>query len=184
MAILRTMSDLPGAVQGASPNGAGSEYLLIDPLTGLGTRHALLVALEDALGTAGRPLLLVLFSLDGFDDYTTLFGQLAGRNLIVKLAARLGEALGPAGRAFRPRQDEFAALVETQIAGATAVIDGAVAALRERAAPVAVTASWGAAVLPDEATDPIAALKLADDRLVSNAPRRRRRNRRGPVPPS
>lgn len=58
------------------------------------------------------------------------------------------------------------------------MIDAAVAALRERAAPVAVTASWGAAMLPDEATDPVAALRLADERLASNAPRRRRRNRR------
>jgi GGDEF domain-containing protein len=176
------MPQLPGVLQGASLNGAGSDHLLVDPLTGLGTRHALLVALEHALDEGGRPLLLVLFSLDGFDDYTTLFGQLAGRTLVVKLAARLAEALGPTGRAFRPRQDEFAALVETQVAGATAVIDGAAAALREKAAPVAVSASWGAALLPDEAAGPLAAVKLADERLASNAPRRRRRNRRALIP--
>jgi GGDEF domain-containing protein len=167
-------------VQGAQLNDAGSEgeVVLVDSLTGFGTRHALLVALEQTLEPEAGPALLVLFSLEGFDEYRALFGQLAARTLLVKLSTRLADAVAPGGRTFRPRQDEFAALVETQIAGASAVIDAAVAALRERAAPVAVTASWGAAMLPDEASDPVAALRLADERLASNAPRRRRRNRR------
>jgi GGDEF domain-containing protein len=150
---------------------------LVDSLTGLGTRHALIATIEDAL-TGEDTALLVLFALDGFDEYTSLFGQLAGRTLLVKLSARLVEALGPDARCFRPRRDEFAAIVPTGIGGATTVLDAAVAALRERAAPVAVAASWGAAMLPEEAADPIAALAIADERLASNAPRRRRRNRR------
>jgi GGDEF domain-containing protein len=167
-------------VQGVQLTGVGSvgELVLVDSLTGFGTRHALLVALAEVLEPAGGPALLVLFSLEGFDEYSALFGQLAARTLLVKLSARLADALAPTGRTFRPRQDEFAALVQTQIAGASGVIDAAVAALRERAAPVAVTASWGAAMLPDEATDPVSALRVADERLASNAPRRRRRNRR------
>ena len=55
--------------------------------------------------SAARPL-----RLEGFDEYTALFGQLAARTLLVKLASRLAETLAPGGRAFRPRQDEFAAL--------------------------------------------------------------------------
>jgi GGDEF domain-containing protein len=156
--------------------GIGAD-VLVDSLTGFGTRHALIAALDDAV-TDGETSLLVIFSLDGFDDYSSLFGQLAGRTLLVKLAARLSQALGPDGRCFRPRRDEFAALVPTSIDGATGVLDAAVAALRERAAPVAVAASWGAAMLPDEATESVPALTLADERLASNAPRRRRRNRR------
>jgi len=58
------------------------------------------------------------------------------------------------------------------------VLDRAVTALRERDASVAVSAAWGAAMLPEEADDAMGALKLADTRLASNAPRRRRRNRR------
>jgi len=152
---------------------------LVDSLTGFGTRHALTIALDDVVA-GGEAALLVIFSLDGFDEYTALFGQLAARTLLVKLAARLVEALGPGGRCFRPRRDEFAALVPTRIDGAASILDAAVAALRERAAPVAVAASWGAAMLPDEARDAVAALTLADGRLSSNAPRRRRRNRRSP----
>lgn len=153
------------------------DIALVDSLTGFGTRHALISALGEALA-GGETSLLVVFSLDGFDEYSSLFGQLASRTLLIKLASRLSEALGPRGRCFRPRRDEFAALVPTGIDGAAGVLDAAVAALRERAAPVAVAASWGAAMLPEEAGDAVTALTLADERLASNAPRRKRRNRR------
>jgi GGDEF domain-containing protein len=152
--------------------------LLVDPLTGFGTRQALLARLSGVVEPAGEPTLLVIFGLDGFDEYVSLFGSLSGRTLLVKLAARLADGLGDGAECFRPRQDEFAALVPVPIQGVSEVFERAVAALRERAASVAVTAAWGAAMLPDEATDPVAALKLADARLASNAPRRRRRNRR------
>jgi GGDEF domain-containing protein len=154
------------------------EALLVDPLTGFGTRQALLARLARVVEQGGEPTLLVVFSLDGFDEYVSLFGSLAGRTLLVKLGARLADALGSGATCFRPRQDEFAALVAVPIEAVSEVLDGAVAALRERAASVAVSAAWGAAMLPDEANDPVAALKLADARLASNAPRRKRRNRR------
>jgi GGDEF domain-containing protein len=157
---------------------APAESLLVDPLTGLGTRNALLAQLGDAVRGEREPTLLVVFGLEGFDEYVTLFGSLAGRTLLVKLGARLADALGAGASCYRPRQDEFAALVPTPIGAVTEVLDRAVAALRERAASVAVTAAWGAAMLPDEADDAIGALKLADTRLASNAPRRRRRTRR------
>lgn len=159
-------------------DGASAQPLLVDPLTGFGTRQALLAELEAAVGKGSRPTLLVIFGLDGFDEYVSLFGSLAGRTLIVKLASRLADALGPGASCYRPRRDEFAALVPTPVGGVTEVLDAAVAALRERAASVAVSTAWGAAMLPEEAGDPVEALKLADGRLASNAPRRRRRNRR------
>jgi len=156
----------------------GEDALPIDPLTGFGTREALLDALEQAVAPDAAPCLLVVFGLDGFDEYAALFGRLAGRTLLVKLAARLRQTLSPHGICFRPRADEFAALVEISIDGASPLLDAAVGALRERATSVAVTAAWGAAMLPDEAHDPLGALTLADERLASNTPRRRRRNRR------
>ena len=163
--------------------GGSPEPLLVDPLTGLGTRQTLLAELAAAVEGKDGPVLLVVFGLEGVDEYETLFGTLAGRALLVKLAARLADALGAASRCYRPRQDEFAALVPTPIAGVTEVLDRAAAALRERTASVAVSAAWGAAMLPDEADDPIAALTVADTRLASNAPRRKRRNRRASTSP-
>ena len=157
---------------------SSSETLLVDPLTRLGTRNALLADLGAAVDGQRGPALLVVLGLEGFDEYVTLFGSLAGRTLLVKLGARLAAALGSESSCYRPRHDEFAALVPTPIGAVAEVLDRAVAALRERAASVAVTAAWGAAMLPEEADDPIGALKLADTRLASNAPRRKRRNRR------
>lgn len=161
-----------------SQQGGAGELLLVDPLTGLGTREALLRELEGAVQAGSTPTLLVIFCLDGYDEYNSLFGSVAGRTLVVKLAARLAGALGPGARCYRPRQDEFAVLVPTPIVGVTEILDSAVVALRERATPVTVSAAWGAAMLPDEASDPVDALRVADTRLASNAPRRRRRNRR------
>jgi GGDEF domain-containing protein len=164
--------------------GGASNRLLVDPLTGFGTRHALLLALGETVKPDSVPTLLVVFGLDGFGEYTSLFGRLAGRTLLVKLAARLSEALAPGGVCFRPRHDEFSALIETTIDAAKPVLDAAVVALRERAASGAVTAAWGAVLLPDEADAPFTALRLADSRLASNAPRRRRRNRRASGAPT
>lgn len=181
MAILLCVSDV-FALPRHHPNHTGATLgtrdLLVDPLTGFGTRQALVAGLCEAVEPGAPAKLLVVFGLDGFDDYVALFGRLAGRTLLVKLAARLAEALGSQGVCFRPRYDEFSALIETRIDAATPLLDAAVIALRERATSGAVTAAWGAAMLPEEADDPILALALADRRLASNAPRRRRRNRR------
>jgi GGDEF domain-containing protein len=160
------------------PSLPAADELLVDPLTGLGTRQALLGELEGAVHGGSVPALLVIFSLDGFEEYVTLYGSLAARTLVVKLAARLAEALGPEARCYRPRQDELAALVPTRIDGVREILDAAVLALRERAPSVTVSAAWGAAMLPEEASDPVEALRVADTRLASNAPRRRRRSRR------
>jgi GGDEF domain-containing protein len=154
----------------------------IDPLTGFGARLSLLAALSEAVEPGAPPALFVVFGLDGFDEYAALFGRLAARTLLVRLAARLTEALAPAGRCYRPRYDEFSALINTTITEARSVLDAAAVALRERGKAVTITAAWGAAMLPDEASDPVSALRLADERLSSNAPRRKRRNRRGAGP--
>src|SRR5262249_7047544 len=142
-----------GTAPQMSGQGGSDEPLLVDPLTGFGTRQALLSELESAVSEGSAPTLLVIFSLDGYDEYVALFGSLAGRTLVVKLAARLADALGPGARCYRPRQDEFAALVPTPIDAVTEVLDAAVLALRERATTVAVSAAWGAAMLPQEASD-------------------------------
>lgn len=122
-----------------------------------------------------------MFSLDGFEEYEALFGRLAGRTLIVKLAARLSEALAPHGRCFRPRRDEFAALLASPLETAAPVLEAAVAGLRERATSVAVAAAWGAVSLPDEAGDPSSALRIADARLAER-PGRKPRERRVAAP--
>jgi GGDEF domain-containing protein len=158
--------------------GLVTDELLTDSLTGFGTRSKLLADLAEAVRPTSPPTLLVIFGLEGFSEYVELLGRLEGQTLLLRLASRLAGALEPAGSCYRPRADEFGALVHTPIATVKPFLDAAVAALRERGGHVPVTASFGAAMLPDEASDPVEALQIADQRLSSNAPRRRPRNRR------
>jgi GGDEF domain-containing protein len=154
------------------------DELLTDSLTGFGTRHKLLLDLERAVRPNCEPTLLVIFCLEGFDEYVELLGRLESQTLLLRLAGRLAKTLEPAGTCYRPREDEFAALVHTPIAAVKPILDSAVLALRERGGYVAISASFGAAMLPDEASDATGALEIADDRVSSNAPRRKPRNRR------
>ncbi len=84
-----------------------------DSLTGLKNRRSLLCDLELQLGLASPacPRVLLLFDLDGFKEYNDAFGHPAGDGLLVRLAARLAEAVGTSGHAYRLGGDEFCALV-------------------------------------------------------------------------
>jgi diguanylate cyclase (GGDEF)-like protein len=84
-----------------------------DSLTGLRNRRCLLADLEVELGlaTLASPRALLLFDLDGFKEYNDAFGHPAGDGLLVRLAARLGEAVGSDGCAYRLGGDEFCVLV-------------------------------------------------------------------------
>jgi GGDEF domain-containing protein len=162
----------------AESAGLVTDELLTDSLTGFGTRNKLLADLAEAVRSTSQPTLLVIFALEGFHEYDELLGRLETQTLILRLASRLAGALEPAASCYRPREDEFAALVHTPIGSVKPILDAAVLSLRERGGIVAVSAAFGAAMLPDEASDPIGALEIADRRLSSNAPRRRPRNRR------
>ena len=150
----------------------------LDRLTALGTRRSLLDALAQAVEPESPATSLVLFGLEGFDEHAGLFGRLAARTLVVRLAARLSASLGPAGSCYRPRRDEFAALLSTTIDDARPVLDATVRAMGEGTTALAVRASWAAVSLPMEAADPIDALELADERLKATLPRPTRRDRR------
>ena len=84
-----------------------------DSLTGLRNRRCLLADLEVELGlaTLASPRALLLFDLDGFKEYNDAFGHPAGDGLLVRLAARLAEAVGSDGCAYRLGGDEFCVLV-------------------------------------------------------------------------
>ncbi len=66
-----------------------------DSLTGLRNRRCLMADLDMQLGLATRadPRALLLFDLDGFKEYNDAFGHPAGDGLLVRLAARLAEAV-------------------------------------------------------------------------------------------
>ena len=149
-------------------------HALHDALTGLGNRRKLVQHLDAAL-TEGGPWLMALFDLDGFKQYNDTYGHPAGDDLLVRLATRLREAM-PAGAAFRLGGDEFLVLTRADV-DVEGLIGDAATALSEDGHGFQITASFGAAFLPEETNDPSTAMQICDQRLYNE--KSRRADRRG-----
>jgi two-component system, cell cycle response regulator len=146
-----------------------------DSLTGLRNRRSLLADLEIQLGlsTLASPRALLLFDLDGFKEYNDAFGHPAGDGLLVRLAARLADAVGAGGHAYRLGGDEFCVLVTPDRDGVDTLLASCSAALHERGEGFEVTSSFGVVSLPEEADNPTHALQLADRRMYARKGGRR-----------
>jgi len=138
-----------------------------DLLTSLGNRRQLL---RD-LGACFKKLTdeeagwtLVLLDLDGFKSYNDAFGHAGGDNLLRRLAGRLDQyACEHGATAYRLGGDEFCVLARAP--QADQVGEWAQTALTDEGEAFSVSASWGAARLPEEARTAADALKLADERM-------------------
>ena len=142
---------------------------LTDSLTGLQNRRALMRDLDSlaAAATEQDPLALVLFDLNGFKSYNDRFGHPAGDALLQRLGTRLRGLEGSGAHVYRLGGDEFSLLTRADASGAASLIDRAVRALSEDAGGFTVSASFGAAFIPEDATAVPEALRLADVRLYS-----------------
>jgi diguanylate cyclase (GGDEF)-like protein len=140
-----------------------------DPLTGLANRRKLLLDLDHACATlaTGGTWLLALFDLDGFKLYNDSFGHPAGDALLVRLGVKLELAAGLDACAYRLGGDEFCVLMAGSVDESAGVLDRAAGALVERGEGFAISSSFGAVFLPDDARDPSEALRLADVRLYA-----------------
>jgi two-component system, cell cycle response regulator len=146
---------------------------LTDSLTGLGNRRQLMGDLERVI-VEGRPAALAIFDLDGFKDYNDRFGHPAGDALLVRLTSALRESVTGTGSAYRLGGDEFCVLADG--------VDGSALDLRlaewtgcfsERGEGFSITASSGVALIPEEAAEPSAALRLCDRRMYARKHSRR-----------
>ena len=148
---------------------------LTDPLTGLGNRRALLLALEEVLQSAseGAPWALLLFDLNGFKRYNDTYGHPVGDALLARLGARLAEAAAPEGQAYRLGGDEFCVLSELERKSPEAVAAATVAALSEQGQGFQISTSHGCVIVPTEAHDTSGVLQLADERLYADKRSRR-----------
>ena len=145
-----------------------------DALTGLGNRRQLVADLERRLHAESvRPTLLMLFDLDGFKSYNDTFGHPAGDALLERLGGKLASVPGSDGAVYRLGGDEFCLMTHVAEGEAEELIDRACAALTEHGEGFEIETSFGAIVLPDEATDPAQALQLADERLYAQKYSRR-----------
>jgi diguanylate cyclase (GGDEF)-like protein len=136
-----------------------------DVLTGLPNRRAFLADLERGAARGARAVLL-LFDLDGFKDYNDSFGHLAGDALLARLGHTLARAVEPEARAYRLGGDEFCILGDAEHRRSLEL--SATAALTEHGDGFAVTASYGAVVMPDEVTVGGEALRIADQRMYAH----------------
>ena len=145
-----------------------------DALTGLANRRKLLADLERLLGAEKVDAsLLMIFDLDGFKGYNDTFGHPAGDALLARLGEKLAAVPGSQGTAYRLGGDEFCLVVSVGDGEAEPLIDRACAALTERGEGFEIESSFGAVLLPDEATDPSQALQVADERLYAQKHARR-----------
>jgi diguanylate cyclase (GGDEF)-like protein len=143
-----------------------------DELTGLANRRLLLHDLENRIA-AGVPTILLMFDLDGFKSYNDAFGHPAGDALLHRLAGKLGLAAQPYGRAYRMGGDEFCVIADGNNLDRGRVISAALRALRDEGEGFEIGSAYGAAILPDEATELSEALRIADTRLYGNKDSRR-----------
>jgi diguanylate cyclase (GGDEF)-like protein len=84
-----------------------------DDLTGLPNRRALLAELDRRLGPeAEKPTALLFLDLDRFKVMNDSLGHSAGDRLLLTIAGRLSQAMGPGDFVARLAGDEFVFLVE------------------------------------------------------------------------
>jgi two-component system cell cycle response regulator len=142
---------------------------LTDSLTGLGNRRALTLDLERMFPRSddARPLILVLFDLDGFKTYNDSYGHPAGDDLLARLGRSLARTLDGRGRAYRMGGDEFCALIEPGAEVGQPIVEAAAAALSARGDGFSIGCSYGAIVLPREAGTVEDALRQADQRMYA-----------------
>jgi diguanylate cyclase (GGDEF)-like protein len=141
---------------------------LTDPLTGLGNRRALAVALARRLERpAADPIILALFDLDGFKSYNDSFGHAAGDELLKRLATALDTVLKAPASVYRMGGDEFCALLPGGDPG-QALLLAARAVLTDQGDGFSISASLGSVNLPAETDDVEEALRLADQRMYAH----------------
>jgi two-component system, cell cycle response regulator len=147
-----------------------------DVLTGLSNRRQLTADLEQLRSgwSERRGRTLVFFDLDGFKRYNDTFGHPAGDALLSRLGARLQELVGERGCAYRLGGDEFCVLLEGRHSRDSRIVAQLATALSEGGRGFSVTTSLGVAIIPDEAIDPNAALRLADERMYADKGRAHR----------
>ena len=158
---------------------ASAHHAVTDGLSGLGNRRRLMDDLEEAISDSehGHASTLAFFDLNGFKRYNDSFGHAAGDSLLARIGAALGLAVDTRGHAYRLGGDEFCVLLRGRVARHDRLVTSAASALTERGSAFTVNASFGLAIIPDDAPSASAALQLADQRMYADKARSSRDGR-------
>ena len=145
-----------------------------DPLTRLLNRRAFMNRLDGEVARAtryGRSFGLVIADLDEFKQLNDRYGHAAGDDALVAFANALAESLRKPDDAFRIGGDEFAVLVaEATEEDARQVVARVEAVLGKLAAGgepwlADLSASFGCAACPEDASDAKTLFRLSDEAL-------------------
>jgi diguanylate cyclase (GGDEF)-like protein/PAS domain S-box-containing protein len=144
-----------------------------DGLTDALTRRTMMERLEAAAATcAVQPVALFFVDLDGFKALNDAQGHAAGDAMLIELARALQGAVRAEDAVGRFGGDEFLVLAGVRdAAGAHALAGHLLGAVQECAARCAgaqpVSASIGYALAPNDATQPLRLLQLADHAMYA-----------------
>jgi diguanylate cyclase (GGDEF)-like protein len=150
---------------------------MTDALTGIPNRRQLKADLDQGLTQASqaKPLLLMLFDLNGFKAYNDTFGHPAGDALLIRLAKALEQTMTEhGGCAYRLGGDEFCVLAPVDANNTTPIVAAAAQALSEHGGGFSITASYGAILLPQESQEVTEAMRLVDQRMYAQKTSKRR----------
>jgi diguanylate cyclase (GGDEF)-like protein len=146
---------------------------LLDPLTGLGNRAAMVGAIGEQIGTRTGPggadrFALLLLDLDRFRNINDALGQAVGDRLLIEVGRRVRAVAGPRDLVVRLGGDEFALLASRMsgTADARALAGRVVAALAEPVRldglPLDVSGSIGIATYPEHGQDVATLMRSAE----------------------
>lgn len=162
-----------------------------DALTGLPNSRTVQETLARMVAQASRtvtPLAAVLFDVDHFKRINDMLGHAKGDEVLAAVGDAVSGALRESDFVGRYGGEEFLALLpDTGRDGALVVAEKlreTIAELRVPAADRSVTASFGVAVLPDDAVEGPQLLRLADRALYIAKERGRNRVEATPREPS
>jgi diguanylate cyclase (GGDEF)-like protein len=183
------LEDLQSSVAGAGPVIANLRNLAIaelraatDSLTGLPNHRAIQDTLNRMVAQAGRSktlLAAVLFDLDHFKQVNDIHGHAKGDEVLAAVGAAVAETIRDSDFPGRYGGEEFVLLLpETGLDGALVLAEkvrATIEALDVEGLDRRVSASFGVAVLPDDAATGEQLLRAADRALYAakNAGRNR-----------
>jgi diguanylate cyclase (GGDEF)-like protein len=145
-----------------------------DPLTRLLNRRAFVQRLDGEVARAtryGRSFGLVICDLDHFKQLNDRFGHAAGDSALIAFAGVLARALRKPDAAFRIGGDEFAMLLAEATDDDARLVVTRVQSLLEEMGSTGepwlseLSASFGCAACPEDATDAQTLFRLADEAL-------------------
>jgi len=134
-----------------------------DQLTGLPNARAFEIEVDRRFA-AQQPFAILLGDLDGLRELNSEDGHGEGDLVLVRLGDTLGRLLGPEERIARVGGDEFAILATLR--GKDAARDHA-NRLEQRLSEHGLKVTFGWAAYPDEGSNALGLIRIADERLYA-----------------